>query len=184
MQACTSWKMTKQNPAVYIVEHRHKQSPENQHTATDTSLFRDETQSETLGHPYPEVSPPQEKASHLALCRTQRIYTKKPYFLLSPCSNSSSQRGKQGAEVRQRGEVSVSYYSLINTSTFLFWDNSIISASHREVDKQMLWLDTAAQSALSRSWIYTARPWAALSYSWLLFGEHLTPVQPWWIWGF
>lgn len=104
MQACTSWKESKQNPAVYIVEQRRKQPPANQHTATDTSLFSDEAQSERLGRPCPEVSPPQD-VSQLALCHTQWIYTKKPYFLLSPCSNSESkgQTGCRGAT--ERGSI-------------------------------------------------------------------------------
>lgn len=33
-----------------------------------------------------------------------------------------------GTEVRRTGEVSVSYYSLVNAPTFPFWGNTVIAA--------------------------------------------------------
>lgn len=59
--------------------------------------------------------------------------------------------------VTDGGEVSVSYYSLINTSTFPFWGNTVISAhrgllgsSHTNADAGVCGRgDSAAQSTLS-----------------------------------
>lgn len=50
---------------------------------------------------------------------------------------------------------------------------------HRwQVDTQMPRLDTAAQPALSHSWMYTMSPQPGLNYNPLLLGQELAPAKP------
>ncbi len=107
-------------------------------------------QTESVGQPQSGVS------TEIVARYTVDVHTVMFLSLLAPSPTSSCQ-GSMGTEVWQTGEVSVSYYSLVNTSTFPFCGNTVTSAhpgllasSHTNADASVCaQRDSAAQSTLS-----------------------------------
>ena len=124
VRACAPWGETKQIPAVYILEQSCKQPQASTQSHTSLLMMRE--------------GGPSRVCSFCSVVSRHTVNADCDVFL--PCSLLLLPRRVRGTEVWRTGEVSVSYYSLRNTSTFLFCGNTGISPGYREVHTQMLML--------------------------------------------